>query len=216
MAIKRRFQWFAAAVTALVVAVAITLTVTNTPAEAVNFNAAGVYYGGVVSNPGHVADFSAILQSSSSERITVLGVSLIPLPGFATPRLVHIALLDNSKRYPAGTTGWPPLDGVGTQVYSTRTAIGAKILIGLKQLPIIVYGVTGSKSGHLYAVAGVNVRFRVNGAIHTAIVLAGGFDCVQQFSRVASHNELSWCSRQYAFADSKQWNLPAAKSISPH
>jgi hypothetical protein len=99
-------------------------------------------------------------------------------------------------------------------VYPTRKAIGAHISIGLKQLPIIVYGVTGSKSGHLYAVAGVKVHFRVNGAIQTAIVLAGGFDCVQQFAHVATHDELTWCSRQYAHADSKQWNLAAAKSMS--
>lgn len=215
MAVMHRFRWFAAAAAAVVIVVvvlAITLFGTNSPGPSVNFRAAGVYFGGVPAKPGESADFSAILQSSSSANITLLGVSLMSLPGFATPKLVHVALLESSKNYPSGTTGWPARNG-GTQVYATRTAIGARIEVGNGQLPILVYGVTGSKSGRLYAVAGVNVRFSVNGAVHTALVLAGGFDCVQQFSHVATHSEMSWCFRQYSRADLKQSNIPAAKSI---
>jgi hypothetical protein len=209
----RRFRWYVAAVTILVIAATITLSVTGKPGPSVNFSAGGVYYGGALANPGRVADFSAVLESSSAARITVLGVSLVPLPGFATPKLVHVALLTNSRDYPAGTTGWPPRSGVGTGVYPTRAAIGAQINIGMRQLPIIVYGVTGSKSGRLYAVAGINVRFRVDGVTDTALVLAGGFDCVQSFSSAATHTEMKWCNRHYAVADSKQWNLPAAKAM---
>ncbi len=215
-ALMRRFRWFTAAVTFLVISVVITLTVAGTPGPSVNFNAAGVYFGGVPSNPGDVADFSAILQSSSKMRITVLDVSLIPLPGFATPNLVHTALLLNSRNFPAGTTGWPPLRGVGNEVYPMRNAIGASIRIGVANLPILVYGVSGSKPGRLYAVAGINVRFLANGVTYNAIVFAGGFDCVQEFSLVATHSEIKWCSHQYALANSKQWNLPAAKAISKH
>jgi hypothetical protein len=215
MAVMHRFRSFAAAATAVlaVVVVAITLVGTNSPGPTVNFRAAGVYFGGVPANPGESADFSATLLSSSSANITLLGISEVPLPGFATPRLVHVALLESSRHYPSGTTGWPPRSGAGAQVYPTRPAIGARIRIGKGQLPIVVYGVTGSKSGRLYAVAGVKVRFSVNGAVHTALVLAGGFDCVQKFSDVATHSETSWCFHQYSRADLQQSKIPAAKSI---
>jgi hypothetical protein len=208
-----RFRWFAVAAAALVIAVTITVTVTNTPGQSVNFNAAGVYYGGVSATPSDVADFSALLESSSTARITVLAISLVPLPGFSTPKLVHVALLKSNKAFPAGTTGWPPNSGDGAGVYATRSAIGASIRIGKGQLPILVYGVSGTTSGRLYAVAGINVRFRVDGAIRTAIVLAGGFDCVQHFSGFATHSQMKWCSHKFSLADSRQWNLPAAQAI---
>lgn len=198
----------------LVSATAITVALTAASGPSLNFNVAGVYYGGVLTNPGDVADFSVILQSSSSKSITLLGLSLVPLPGYATPKLVHVALLGRSRNHPAGTTGWPPRTNIGNDVYPTRSAFGTRIVIGPGRLPILVYGVTGSRPGRLYGAAGVNLRFRVDGMVQTTEAFAGGFDCVQKFSRIATRAQLRRCDRLFARADSAQWNSPAAKLVS--
>lgn len=215
MAMTRRSRKLGMALLAVLVsATAIAVAFTATSSPSLNFNVAGVYYGGVLTNPGDVADFSVVLASSSSKSITLLGLSLVPLPGFATPKLVHVALLGRSRNHPAGTTGWPPRTNIGNDVYPTRSATGTRIVIGPGRLPILVYGVTGSRPGRLYGAAGVILRFRVDGVIETAEAFAGGFDCVQEFSRVATREQLRWCDRLFARADSAQWRLPAAKLIS--
>ncbi len=215
MAMTRRSRRLGVATfVVLVSATAIAVALTATSGPWINFNVAGVYYGGVLTNPGDDADFSVILQSSSSKSITLLDLSLVPLPGFATPKLVHVALLGRSRNHPAGTTGWPPRTDIGNDVYPTRPAFGTRIEIGPGRLPILVYGVTGSRSGRLYGAAGVNLRFRVDGMVQTAEAFAGGFDCVQIFSRMATPAQLRQCYRLFARADTAQWNSPAVKLIS--
>ena len=79
MAVTRRSRKLGMALLAVLVsatAIAVALTVTSSPS--LNFSVAGVYYGGVLANPGDVADFSVVLASSSSKSITlwfVIGAS---------------------------------------------------------------------------------------------------------------------------------------------
>src|SRR6202049_4885691 len=55
--------------------------------------AGGTYQGGIGNLPGQVSDFPVTVQNMGSVPVTLESATLLPEPGFRTPRLVHLGVL---------------------------------------------------------------------------------------------------------------------------
>jgi hypothetical protein len=178
------------------------------------FDESGVELGGTLVKPGAVAVYSAPLDAKAAVPIRLLGLSLISVPGFPLPRLVHLALLGRSLAYPAGTTGWPPLASFG-KTYPIRPFAGIIVKPAQPKSgglpPIVLYAVTGNRPNTMYAVAGVIIRYEVGGETRVSSVFSGAMACVVQFSDIASMEERQWCARQYHLVEKNQAGMSSVK-----
>jgi hypothetical protein len=186
----------------------------KTVASADYFDESGVELGGTLVKPGAVAVYSAPLDAKAAVPIRLLGLSLISVPGFPLPRLVHLGLLGQSLGYPAGANGWPPLAPSG-KTFPVRPFSGIVVKPAQPKSgglpPIVLYGVTGSRPNTMYAAAGVIIRYEMGRETRTSSVLSGAMACVVPFSGVASMEERQWCTRQYHRVEKKQAGMPSVK-----
>jgi hypothetical protein len=116
-------------------------------------------YGSINALPGQSADFSAVVINPGNAQAVFVSAAVIPLRGYPVPRLVHLGLVHATPVI--GSTlvsdyGWPP-NGI-----KVRPFIGA----GLAHGEIAVaFGVSGDTLGRDYAVAGLRIRYRVQGHV---------------------------------------------------
>jgi hypothetical protein len=143
--------------------------------------------GSVIVRPGEVAVFSAPLLSYTNLVVTLLSARLIPVPGFPTPRLAHLAMLGSSDNgYPAGTSGWPPRRHftLNSSVrISLRPFHGDRVDTAIPKKgaglpPTVLYGVVGERPHTVYATAGLELTYRYGGSDYTIPVYQGGAACL--------------------------------------
>jgi hypothetical protein len=129
-------------------------------------------YGSINALPGQSADFSAVVINPGNAQAVFVSAALIPLRGYPVPRLVHLGVVHATPII--GSTlvsddGWPP-NGI-----KVRPFIGA----GLAHGEIAVaFGVSGDTLGRDYAVAGLRIRYRVQGHVYDLQAWSAALDCV--------------------------------------
>jgi hypothetical protein len=145
---------------------------------------------GSASTPGEVAVFPVSLGSNTHDEIRLLGVKLIPLPGYSTPKLVD-ARLSKSRGYPASELSWPlkassttELDAQPIDLYTPPSGFGTEYA---------VYGVVGTRPHTLYATEGVSITYTHNGTSHSANFYWATTDCVVRELNAAATR---WCDAQ--------------------
>ena len=165
------------------------------PADALS-NGGGLTYGTLGAPPGTVVDFPVTVENQGSAPVTLLGASLIPVPGSPTPRLIHLGVLAEHVNLLSSGRGWPVWKGSSAAAghWLVRPLRGYLVLPWserqrrhLGPLPdMIEYGVAGTRLGADYWAAGLAVTYRAGGHTYTQKLYAGGGDCVeraQEFSR---------------------------------
>lgn len=160
----------------------------------------GSQTGGIDLSPGQVAVFSAVLATQTPATIVLVSAALIPLPGYATPRLVHLALLHPpTGDMPAATSGWPPANPPhGT--WSLLPFAGAKVttVTSSESTPIVLYGVSsGSVAGRVLAAGGLEVTYRLGGAQYQATSYGGGEVCVVPDAAHESAKQTAACTASF-------------------
>jgi hypothetical protein len=134
--------------------------------------------GGIVTRPGQVADFP----------ITVESARLVPLPGYATPRLVHLGVLAEHDDLLTSARGWPiPKGSTASAGYYTMRPLHGSVVLPWQErrrrhlgpMPDMVeFGVLGTGSGRYFAAAGLDLTYRLGGNTYTQRLYAGAEDCV--------------------------------------
>jgi hypothetical protein len=198
----------------VVATVGLTLMLAGCTGSA-TFGFSGIDLGGIPVQADRPAVFSAPLVASAATPLTLLGVKLISIPGFPIPRLIHVSLLGRSLSYPTGTTGWPPTAPGAKKTYPLRRFAGAKVdpvaPRGGGLPPTVLYAVAGAELNHVYAVAGLEITFRVGTTRFTKPVYEGGMACVVKFRSSASRREQHWCESRFALIIKVFNEMPALK-----
>jgi len=150
------------------------------------------FWGATTGTAGQVVDFPVMVQNNGAQPAVLLSAVLIPVPGFRTPRLVHLAVLKEHLGIETSAVGWPiSVQGCyikqgrclgKNEVLATRPMKGFVVLPHGRHGPgplsdMIEYGVVGTRLGR-YGAAGLLVSYRVGGSIQTARLLDGGLVCV--------------------------------------
>jgi hypothetical protein len=208
---RRRFRRIALIAMAVVVTAAVAVTVglvvigSGEPLLDNASSGGASFWGGNTTTPGQVVDFPVEVENPGAQAAVLLSATLIPVPGFPTPRLVHLAVLDEHRERVTSAVGWPPSDtkcsvgptgrctGKGTtKVFPSRPLRGFVVLPhdrhGPGPLPdMIEYGVVGSRPGQ-YGTAGLALRYRIGSADYVVNLYAGGLDCVARSSSAPTCN----------------------------
>jgi hypothetical protein len=125
--------------------------------------------------------------------VTLESVAVIPLPGYPTPRLVHVGVLPEHNDLLTAAQGWPiwkedsPSSTWRLLPLRGYTVLPWKIRHSNRQrygpLPdMIEYGVLGSRLNTDYWVAGLQVTYQLGGLIYSQKLYYGGADCVGNVS----------------------------------
>ena len=171
----------------LAAAAALTAGLSHGPGSGVLTNGGGLSYGGITTPLGIVADFPLQVENSGSVPVTLETATLVPLPGYPTPRLVHLGVLAEHDGLLTAGRGWPVWTGLSpSNAYRLRPLRGYVVLPWktrerrhLGPLPdMIEYGVLGARVNTDYWVAGLRVTYRMGGSSHTQPLYEGGADCV--------------------------------------
>ncbi len=174
----------------LIVIAAVTVTLTAIwPSVSVGVlgTGGGLFYGGIMSPPGQIADFPLPVRNSGSDPVVLEGAELVPLPGYPLPRLVHLGVLTEHDTLVTSGRGWPVWKGLSpTHTYRLRPLHGYIVLPwGLRQrrhmgpLPDMVeYGVLGDRVNTDYWAAGLKITYRFRGKSYTQVLYDGGSDCI--------------------------------------
>jgi hypothetical protein len=164
-------------------------------------NGGGLFYGGNVTPPGLVSDFPMEVENTDSATVTLESAALVPLPGYPTPRLVHLGVLVEHQGLLTSAVGWPvwkahspsstwqlrPLRGYAVLPWKIRDSNRQRY----GPLPdMIEYGVLGAKSSTDYWVAGLRITYRLGGNTYTQTLYDGSADCVGaiSFSKPSTYN----------------------------
>lgn len=119
---RKRSLRIATIAIALVGAIAVAVTVyrvaTGSEAPLLNNGGSGgaAFWGGNTTTPDQVVDFPVTVENPGSHAAVLLSATLIPVPGFPTPKLVHLAVLDEHSQLVTSAVGWP--------VSLTRCSVG--------------------------------------------------------------------------------------------
>jgi hypothetical protein len=143
-----------------------------------------------------LASFGIALSTNRGAELTLLSLSVIPLPGFRTPRLVHAALLDpvGKTGYPTSAPGWPP-------ALPNRNSLsrfeGSKVLTTPLGAPVVILiGVSASRSSDTFeAIAGVRLSFGYQGGHYVANIWNAGVICLVQSRATMTAKEVGQCAR---------------------
>jgi hypothetical protein len=122
--------------------------------------------GGSLVTPGESADTTAWVVSSAPA-VTLVSASAVPVPGFPVGHLIHVAVA-STLDFIAGGHGWPPS-------VPTRPLPGATIGRGQTD---IVFGISGSRVGREYVVAGLKIVYRYDGKLYSTVAWMVGGACV--------------------------------------
>jgi hypothetical protein len=107
--------------------------------------------------------------------IDLIGLKLIPLPGFRTPKLLGAVVLERKRGFPVYVAGFPPPAvsyGLKLPVRPYKGVISDVRLGKDVQPPVLLYGVEASGRG-MYAAAGLMLTYRYDGVVQTAPVYNG-------------------------------------------
>jgi hypothetical protein len=185
--------------------------------DAVLFDGYATGMGGIPVQPGQSAVFSVPLISDAARPMTLVAVRLVPVPGFPNPKLVHVALLGRSGMGPSGTTGWPPVAPGGA--YPLRCLAGTRVdpvvPSRYSSPPIVLYGVTGAVVKEVYAVAGIQVEYRIGTSTFAEPVYTGGMACVVRFASPSGPSlaQEDWCEGRYALIEKASSRLPGVDHV---
>ncbi|MGA8682355.1 MAG: hypothetical protein ABSB54_04790 [Acidimicrobiales bacterium] len=135
---------------------------------------------------GQVGDFGVILGTTSDETITLQHVSLISVPGYPLPTLVHAVVVAPPSL--GSDRGWPPLELAGDRLLSIG-GLRVALTTSPRSVSELVYGVTASGSATMYAWAGMNVTYVLDGQQFSSPAYAGGALCV---ARNILHNSCNF------------------------
>jgi hypothetical protein len=127
---------------------------------------------GVATAPGQPADYTGFLANHTGHVVTLKSATLLPLKGFRTPRLVHLAV-EPTREFAASETGWPP---AGDNLHLVPFA-GAHVSRGRRVQ--ILYAVVAGKVGE-YGDAGIRVTVVVGSSPATVDVLSAAGTCVKR------------------------------------
>lgn len=123
---------------------------------------------GVLPDQAMVFDLYVVNHSSHPVRVTA--VRLLPLKGYALPRLEAKALVHGNNA--AGLTrGWPP-----PQVHGLSRLAGSRLPAGRSDLAI---GISGEKIGTDYGTVGVELSYEDDQGTHQVPVYGGAVACVR-------------------------------------
>jgi hypothetical protein len=115
----------------------------------------------------------ALIPANSPQEITLLSASLIPLPGFRTPRLLSVGVIAGGCS--AGIGAFPSANGRSIVVYVNQHRYqplalhGYRMLIGGTCIEQMVYVVQATQAGQ-YATGGLRVKVSYQG--HLRIMFA--------------------------------------------
>jgi hypothetical protein len=119
---------------------------------------------------GEPADYTGFLANHTGQVIVLKSARLLPLRGFAVPRLAHVAI-ENGRDFAAAAIDWPPSDGD----YHLRAFAGMRVAPG--QRVKILYSVTAVRLGQ-YGDAGIQVTVQAGGDSGSADVQSVAGTCV--------------------------------------
>ncbi len=117
----------------------------------------------------------ALIPSNSPQEITLLSASLIPLPGFRTPRLLSVGVIAGCG---AGVTAFPSANGrsiavtVNGRSYKPLALRGYRMLIGGLCVEQMVYVVQATQAGQ-YAVGGLRLDVSYHGHLRVMFAYDG-------------------------------------------
>jgi hypothetical protein len=119
---------------------------------------------------GEPADYTAFLANHTGQVIVLKSARLLPLPGFAEPRLAHVAI-ESGRDYALSAIDWPPSNGD----YHLRAFAGMRVAPG--QRVKILYSVAAFRLGQ-YGDAGIRVMVQAGGDTGSADVQSVAGTCV--------------------------------------
>jgi hypothetical protein len=212
-----------AAVAALALAIAagagaVTFALTSSSGSPLSFAASGVDMSGARVHPGQTESFAAFVTANpAGVAFQVQKVSLIPLPGFRTPKLVGARFLVGVRAIPLAARSFPPRDTTTGVPYPVHAITGYTVRSGTRpyQPPLVLeYGLSGNDLGG-YAVAGIRITYLVNGHSYTASIYNGAdlFYYPQHQSRADRRATLAAYSKFGDRAFTVVTNLPAAQAV---
>ncbi len=117
---------------------------------------------------GQPADGEAFFYNSASGPVTITAVFAVPVTGEPAGHLADVGV-QATGRGVAAERGWPPPD------VPVHPAIGAELPHGYAG---IIFGVTGDRVGHNYALAGLRVAYTYQGQSYQAVAYDGEAACV--------------------------------------
>jgi hypothetical protein len=155
-------------------------------------NGGGLSYGAIATTPRLIADFPMQVENSGSVAVTLESATLIPLPGYPTPRLVHLGVLAEHRSLLTSAVGWPvwkahsPSSTWQLRPLRGYTVLPWKVRMSHRRqwgpLPdMIEYGVLGTRVNTDYWVAGLRITYRLSGKTYTQTLYDGGADCLGVF-----------------------------------
>jgi hypothetical protein len=197
---------------------AVAFALISSSRSPLSFAGSGVDFSGARVYPGQTESFAAFVTANPpGVAFQVLKVSLIPLPGFRTPRLVGAMFLVNIRDTPLSARGFPPRNSTTDQPYPVHAIGRYTVRSGIHpyQPPLTLeYGLKGNDLGG-YAVAGIRIIYLVDGRSYTADIYNGAdlFYYPQHQSR--ADRRASWAA--YSSYDDRAanalFNLPASRAV---
>lgn len=177
------FRHCGTAAVALAAAVAVAFTVTGCGGSGASplgldgsVGASGFGYMAVLQRePG---DFTVILKNESSAPVTLIRGTIIPIAGFAKPRLTHLAI-QTGRGTIGAMFGWPP-QGIQLSPFT-----GYRIRPGDEAL--IAYSIQATGAATEYGAKGVSVTVREASGNVTVPVLGVGGICVMRSRAALRH-----------------------------
>jgi hypothetical protein len=171
---SRRGQMAAVLAAALVAGGAfLAVRCTVDPPSPITFDS-GTFLSTQQVHPGQPESFAAILTSHpDGYSYHITRGSLIPLPGFRTPRLLGAVLL-RIRGVPLQAPGFPPRQRNGSR-YPVHALSGYRARSGappFKPQMVLMYGLRGTQPGG-YAVAGVRITYLVGSHSYTTDIYNG-------------------------------------------
>jgi hypothetical protein len=171
-------------VLALVLALTLVLAASGAGDGGFQLNPSGGLAGfGNFTGPGVPADFSGFVGPSSVQ-VTLLSATLLPIPGFPVPRLVHVGVHPVQEFGDVGEANYwpprlPPLYPGGAPITMPVAAFhGYRLTPGRHSSLLIFYSFAGSRPGVDYFAAGLRVTYRVGQTDYTGNWYAYGSSCV--------------------------------------
>jgi hypothetical protein len=142
----------------------------------------GLVGSGYYTGPGVPADFSGFVGASSAP-VTLLSATLLPIPGFPVPRLVHLGVYQIKKHGDITLANyWPPqilFDIAGPPYVVPVSAFrGYRLSAGRHPLLLIFYSFVGTRPGVAYFAAGLRITYQVGQAEYSGNWYAFGDSCV--------------------------------------
>lgn len=130
------------------------------------------------SGPGVPIYFPAYLPKSQ-ETVRLVSARLLPLAGFAAPRLVHLGVWHIFHGLTASGSGWPPHGCGGAAPCNSPGArfAGFELYPG-EDSDVVYFWVVPPRPGNYY-VAGLKVTYRVGSGTYTGDLFSGGLMCVR-------------------------------------